>query len=439
VTLGAHSYNVVVTSSTGNTASMLVTYLVNANNAPAVLITAPAAGSAVSGSVTITATTNGGAPTGAASYQIDGGGSWVGIATAWVTTGLANGSHTIQVEDSVNSVMGYSGTITVVVNNGNAPTFSLTAPAPGSTIAYTTTVTANYSGTYDSGSVQYSVDGGAWIAAGDTTQSGIPVQVGTNTLQLMATNTVGGVATTGYSAIDTFTVASGAPVIGNILLSNITSTTATINWTTNVLSTGNAVNYGLDYSLSSPPQLSSSDGVTAPQSHSASLSGLTPGSTYYFSITSTAGGSTSTSGVYAFITASDTDIVVNHIDMLQSYATADGTYTDGWEFAFHITINDPLDTTLQMKFDDWSGTGGTIPAIGNMKIALDNNVAGVQAGTDGVAVGNNYSDETTALTLPTSGSPTSGGRQVTVYVYIQVPTGTSGGSYSTSYGIHTAH
>jgi len=68
-----------------------------------------------------------------------------------------------------------------------------------------------------------------------------------------------------------------------------------------------------------------------------------------------------------------------------------------------------------------------------MKIALDDNVAGVQAGTDGVTVGNAYGN---ALTI-TDQNPNVGGLQTVIFVYVSVPGGTSGGSFSTNYGIHT--
>jgi hypothetical protein len=519
--IGTHTYNVMVTSSSGTTASLLVTYQVTANNAPAVVIIAPTAGQAVTGSPTVGVSTNSGAPTGAALYQIDGSGTWVGLATAWNTTILANGSHTVQAQDTVSGVIGYSNIITVVVNNGNTPTFSFNNPIPGTSIANTTAVTANYTvGNFDTGTVKYSINGGTWTTAIDNTQS-IPVMVGINTLQLKATKTIAGVATTGYSAIDTFTVnslnapveviaapAAGGTVSGtttvtfttntgattaafvsidggnwitattnanpgtytwntvgltngthtiqvmdtvsgvagyssiisvttnnavtfsSIAVTGITSTGATIAWNTNANSTANSVAYGNTYTLGST-QTASGSGATA---HTATLTGLTLNTTYYFQLTSSVGGQAATTDVYSFTTTPSNSGIAVSIQTIKSFAVADSTFTNGWEFKFTITDNVNTDTQLQMKFNDWmSSNGVTIAANGNMKMALDDNVAGVQAGTDGVTIGNAYNNY---LTI-TDQNPNVGGIQTVIYVYVSVPVGTTGGSFSTNYGIHT--
>ncbi len=111
---------------------------------------------------------------------------------------------------------GYSSLITVIVNNGNVPSFTWTAPAPGATLTYAATINASWSitGSYDVGSVKYSLNGGAWTSTTTaTTLTGLGgINVGTNTLRLMATNTVGGVAYDGYSSVNTFVMnAESAP------------------------------------------------------------------------------------------------------------------------------------------------------------------------------------------------------------------------------------
>ncbi len=129
------------------------------------------AGAAVSGTYTVEFTTNGGATT-AAQVSIDGA-TYVAATTnanpgtySWNTALLANGSHTIQVKDTVSAVTGYSSLITVIVNNGNVPSFTWTAPAPGDTLTYAATIDAGWSitGSYDVGSVKYSLNGGAWTS-----------------------------------------------------------------------------------------------------------------------------------------------------------------------------------------------------------------------------------------------------------------------------------
>jgi hypothetical protein len=225
-----------------------------------------------------------------------------------------------------------------------------------------------------------------------------------------------------------------APSISNVTVTGLASNVATITWNTDIESAG-VVEYGTTYSLGSTENEESTG-----TSHSISLTGLSSNRTYYFRVKSTAvniSGMASYSGIMPFTTASaDSGIAVNGIETLKSYATADNTYTNGWEFRFLITVNDPSETTLRMKFDDWFGTSGTIVANGNMKIALVDDISGVDAGTAGVTVGNEYTDQLTALSL-TDENPNTGGIQETIYVYIKVPATATGGSYSSSYGIHT--
>ena len=120
------------------------------------VITAPGAGAPVSGaSVSITANIGGSAST-AGTYQIDGSATWTALGTAWDTTLIPNGSHTIRVKSNATPT-GYSDMITVIVNNGNVPTFVWTTPVPGSAPAYAATVDSTYTvGNFTAGTVQYS-------------------------------------------------------------------------------------------------------------------------------------------------------------------------------------------------------------------------------------------------------------------------------------------
>jgi lysophospholipase L1-like esterase len=94
------------------------------------------------------------------------------------------------------------------------------------------------------------------------------------------------------------TASSGgpAPVISGISVSNLTSTTATILWSTDQPSSSQ-VNYGItqSYGLSSAPN------GTLVTSHSVTITNLTPGTTYNFDVVSqNAGGATGTSANQTF-------------------------------------------------------------------------------------------------------------------------------------------
>jgi hypothetical protein len=88
-----------------------------------------------------------------------------------------------------------------------------------------------------------------------------------------------------------------APLIGNISVSAITTTSATITWTTDVAATGQ-VNYGTSSSYGSTSGSSASS-----TTHSVTLTGLTPGQTYDFAVSATnASGAISTSPNATFTT-----------------------------------------------------------------------------------------------------------------------------------------
>ena len=55
---------------------------------------------------------------------------------------------------------------------------------------------------------------------------------------------------------------------------------------------------------------------------------------------------------------------VTQISAIQTYATADGNYADGWKWVFNVTV--PAgQVVLQMKFADWTGSSETMPTDGS--------------------------------------------------------------------------
>jgi chitodextrinase len=94
-----------------------------------------------------------------------------------------------------------------------------------------------------------------------------------------------------------FASTSSGPVISNVTSTSITSSTATIAWTTN-LSASSQVNYGLTSAYGSSTATSTL--VTSP---SLQLTGLSAGTTYHFQAQSTANGTTATSSDQTFTTS----------------------------------------------------------------------------------------------------------------------------------------
>jgi hypothetical protein len=123
---------------------------------------------------------------------------------------------------------------------------------------------------------------------------------------------------------------------------------------------------------------------------------------------------------------------VTGIDVIDSTASADGTFENGWEYVFHITV--PTDETdLSMKFSDWVKTGDAgeiIPAANNIRISS------AQADTDSTVMisgADVYSSP--VLNINEDLDAGEDGMQVEVRVEVRVPSGTENGSYTTNYGV----
>ena len=127
-------------------------------------------------------------------------------------------------------------------------------------------------------------------------------------------------------------------------------------------------------------------------------------------------------------------VTVTGISATKTYATADGTYANGWAWVFNITAP-TLETTLKMKFNNWTGTGGTIAVANNMRFySTQAAVAKTQLTAIPITVAATYS---AIMNLTGDLDANTAGRQIQITVEAKVPIGSAGGSYSNSYGIET--
>ena len=132
----------------------------------------------------------------------------------------------------------------------------------------------------------------------------------------------------------------------------------------------------------------------------------------------------------------------------RTYATANGTYASGWAWDFYITVP-TTETQFQMKFTDWQGATTTMATANNMKI-YSAQASGNADADNAVTITTADGTYSTAMTLDSELSAsdvaslgiadpaTLDGRQIKVTVEVKIPEGTSGGSWSTSYGITSA-
>ena len=207
-------------------------------------------------------------------------------------------------------------------------------------ITWTTNIaadsTVNYGLTTSYGSQQAN---SSQVTSHSITLTGLSAKT-TYHYQCVSTNAYG----TGTSTDFTFSTV-GPPVISNVQSSGITATTATITWTTDVAS-DSTVNYGLTTSYGS--QQANSSQVT---SHSISLSGLTPNTTYHYQCVSTNAYGTATSSDYTFTTtAAPTEIIIDDVGATYTGTWTAGTYSGGYDNTYKYCSNRRTSSTATVTW-----------------------------------------------------------------------------------------
>src|SRR5206468_2914515 len=150
----SHILTAIARDAAGNTttAAAVTVTVFNDTTPPAVSVPAPAGGSTVSGTTTVTANASDNVGVVGVQFHLDGANLGAeptppSSALAWDTTTASNASHTLTAvarDAAGNTTTATSVTVTVF-NDTTPPTVSVTAPAGGSTVSSTTTVTANAS------------------------------------------------------------------------------------------------------------------------------------------------------------------------------------------------------------------------------------------------------------------------------------------------------
>ena len=135
------------------------------------------------------------------------------------------------------------------------------------------------------------------------------------------------------SANFTFSTLASAPTITAVAATGITLTSATISWITDTAS-GTQVTYGPTtaygaYSAYNPTM------VTV---HSATLTGLNPGSTYNYAVSSSGAGGNATSGNFAFSTLSGPPVITSAISAT-AISTMSATITWATDKASSSTVS----------------------------------------------------------------------------------------------------
>lgn len=132
--------------------------------------------------------------------------------------------------------------------------------------------------------------------------------------------------------------------------------------------------------------------------------------------------------------AGEEALSVTSISAVRTSAVANGSYDDGWKWVFnlHLPASEASSSTLSFKFNDWINGATSIPVANNVR--LYSTSASNASTSDSAIVISSADTYSEPLVLIDEAGDLSG-RNVQVVMETRIPTGSTGGSYSTSYGI----
>jgi len=371
---GIHTLQAIAKDTAGNSTTSAGD-TVTVNNAvapPVVTITAPANGSTVSATVGVTASATSSAGVASVQFQLDGANAGAAVVTApysysWDTTKTANGIHTLQAiaKDTAGNSTTSAGD-TVTVNNAVAPpVVTITAPANGSTVSGTATVTASVTSSVGVASVQFQLDGA---------NAGTAVTTAPYSYSWDTTKTANGIHTLKAIAKDTSgnstTSASDMVTVNNAVAPPVVTITAPANGST----------------------VSATVGVTASATSSVGVASV------QFQLDGANAGTAVTTAPYSY--SWDTTKTANGIHTLQAVAkdTAGNSTTSAGDT---VTVNNPVAPPVVTITSPANGStvSGIVTVSGTASSSLS--ISLVQLSVDGASFANATGTNTWTFTLDT--------------------------------------
>jgi len=239
-------------------------------------------------------------------YNFDSNTAQDGVQAAAGTTGTKTATSTGS---------GATAAMILAIKPGSAdttpPSVTMTAPAGGATVSGGVTVSANATDNVAVAWVQFQLDGadlGTRVTASPYAMSWNTTSVanGSHSLGAVAADTSGNQASATPVAV---TVNNVPPVISNITSGSPTTSATTITWSTDVPASSQ-----VDYGLTSGYGTSTTPDSALVVSHSQSLSGLQPATTYHFRVRSAnANGVSAVSGDNTFSTTTPAPPVITNV------------------------------------------------------------------------------------------------------------------------------
>ncbi len=296
-------------------------------------------------------------------YGAGGGSSGAVAPSSPETSTFTTKSKTL--DSGTLTTIGTSPTVSVV--DTTAPTATLTAPANGATIhGSAVSLTATASDNVAIAGVKFYRGGSTLIGSEDTsspyagTLDTTALTDGSYSITAVARDTSNNTTTSTAAVV---TVDNTGPVISSIATSTA-ATTATVTWTTNESADSRVV-----YGTSSGVYTSTNSTTTLVTSHSASLTGLSEATTYYFKVASadvSTNNTSSTEGTFRTTDVSNPSVSIT--------APSNGASIRGSSVAFNATSSDNV-------------------AVAGVKFYVD----GVQSGSEDTSAPYGITLDTTSL------------------------------------------
>ncbi len=476
-TLGAHTYNVVVISSTGHTVEMTVSYQVNADNVtpiyPTIVLNGPSVVSAYSVTeanarfetgVQFTVTND-------ASVTVNGTivASVDGIVTAASNAQAKTlGAHVYNVV--VTSSTGNTAEITVAyqVNADDVtpviPTISLIGDSIVSTYVLTAVDTRFETGLQFTvgNNLTVTVNGAVVVPDGATltaASNDTAKTLGAHTYHVVVTSSTGHTAemTVSYQVnaddapadITSPTFVDQLPVAGTIGASINPELYVSFDepLDSNTISS-DSVKLCLvsDTTCASPISIGSpilTEGGTRIRLGGSSVT-LSYNTAYWIQVTAdvtdlagnpiAAYGSIEDSS-FTTTTAPVGELAIGTAVMIKSDGLADDSYENGWEWKLRITLP-TNENAMALKFANWISGVNTLLAGGNMQYYSEQ----IDAGTGSVAApveittANTYPDN---IVITNDADLSVAGIQTDIHIQVKIPTTTVGGSYSSAFAVQS--
>ncbi len=177
---------------------------------------------------------------------------------------------------------------------------------------------------------------------------------------------------TGYSTTYNFTTSgitsTPAPIISGVAATGITTTAATITWTTDQASSSQ-VNYGTTSAYGS----ASTPNTALVTSHSVTLTGLTPGTTYDFDVVSANAGSTPVTSANSIFTTASAGGTPPNVGYVFFYGVNNTGVTISW--------STDVPATTQLAYGTTTAMGQLSPLQTSLAVSHGLNLTGLNPGT----------------------------------------------------------